>query len=114
MAGTSSTDPSQQLPSRRIFFARRELNLILSAYGRGVAAGDWRDYAMDGLSDRALFSIYRRTSETPLYQIEKQPDLARRQGEWSILSGHGLVLKRGPDLAQLLRFFDRKRFAVVD
>lgn len=69
---------------------------------------------MDGLSDRALFSIFRRASETPLYQIEKKPDLARRQGEWSILSAHGLVLKRGQDLAQLLRFFDRKRFALVD
>lgn len=114
MAGTSSTDPSQSLPSKRIFFDRRELSLILSAYGRGVSSGAWRDYAMDGLSDRALFSIYRRTSETPLYQIEKKPELSRRQGEWSILSGHGLVLKRGHDLPQLLRFFDRQRFAVVE
>lgn len=113
MIGNSSTDPSQPLPSRRIFFDRRELNLILSAYGRGVSAGEWRDYAMDGLSDRALFSIYRRASEAPVYQIEKKPDLARRQGEWSILSGHGLVLKRGRDLSQLLRFFDRARFALV-
>ncbi len=98
---------------RRIFFARSELSLILSAYGRGVAQGDWRDYAMDALSDRALFSIYRRTAETPLYQIEKKPDLARKQGEWSILSGHGLILKRGRELEPMLRFFDRKRFALV-
>jgi len=114
LAGNPSTDSSLGLPSRRVFFERRELQLILSAYGRGVSAGDWRDYAMDGLSDRALFSIFRRASETPLYQIEKKPYLARRQGEWSILSSHGLVLKRGQDLAQLLRFFDRKRFALVD
>jgi hypothetical protein len=87
--------------------------MILSAYGRGVAQGDWRDYAMDALSDRALFSIYRRSNETPLYQIEKKPDLARKQGEWSILSGHGMILKRGRDLDALLRFFDRKRFAVI-
>ena len=87
--------------------------MILSAYGRGVAAGDWRDYAMDGLSDRALFSIYRRAHETPLYQIEKRPDLARKQGEWSIVSGHGMVLNRGRDLEALLRFFDRKRFALI-
>jgi hypothetical protein len=102
-----------QPPVRRIFFDRRELHLILSAYGRGVAAGEWRDYAMDGLSDRALFSIFRRASESPLYQIEKKPELARRQGEWSILNAHGLVLKRGHDLPQLLKFFDRQRFAVV-
>lgn len=114
LAGPSSTDLWQPAPRRQIFFARSELNLILAAYGRGVAAGDWRDYAMDALPDRALFSIYRRTSEQPLYIIEKRPELARRQGEWSLLSGHGPVLKRGHDLPVLLRFFDRKRFAVVE
>lgn len=114
MEPNSSTDPSQKQPQRRIFFERRELDLILSVYGRGVAAGDWRDYAMDGLTDRALFSIYRRASEAPLYLVEKRPDLARKQGEWTLYSAHGLVLKRGHDLAQLLRFFDRKRFALVD
>lgn len=113
LAVPPSTDPSQQPASRRVFFDRRELSLILSAYGRGVAQGDWRDYAMDGLSDRALFSIYKRSNETPLYQIEKKPDLARKQGEWSIVSGQGMVLKRGRDLPALLRFFDRKRFALV-
>lgn len=96
-----------------MFFERRELDLILSVYGRGVAGGEWRDYAMDGLADRAVFSIFRRASEAPLYQIEKRPDLARRQGAWAIVSGHGLVLKRGHDLSQLLRFFDRSRFALV-
>ncbi|MDX2235798.1 MAG: DUF2794 domain-containing protein [Hyphomonadaceae bacterium] len=113
MAPTSSTDLAHSLPQPKVFFARRELLLILSAYGRGVAAGEWRDYAMDGLADRALFSIYRRASESPLYMIEKKPELARKQGEWSLLSGHGLVLKRGHDLAAVLRFFDRKRFALV-
>ena len=113
MTASSSTDLLQPPAVRRIFFERRELTRILSAYGRGVAAGDWRDYAMDPLTDRALFSIYRRAHETPLYQIEKRPDLARKQGEWSILSGHGLVLKRGRDLEALLRFFDRQRFALI-
>lgn len=113
MATPPVTDPQQPPPARRLFFERRELDLILSIYGRGVAAGDWRDYAMDGLSDRAIFSIFRRTSEAPLYQIEKRPDLARKQGQWSLLSGHGLVLKRGHDLETVLRFFDRKRFALV-
>lgn len=101
------------MPRQRVFFSRRELNRLLSTYGRGVAGGEWRDYAMDALSDRALFSIYRRTSEQPLYQIEKKPDLARKQGEWSIQNAHGLILKRGRDLDAVMRFFDRKRFAVV-
>jgi hypothetical protein len=104
----------QPPPVRRIFFERRELDLILSVYGRGVAQGDWRDYAIDGLPDRALFAIFRRASEAPLYLIEKRPELARRQGEWTIFSAHGLILKRGHDLPALLRFFDRKRFALVE
>jgi hypothetical protein len=103
----------QNQACRRVFFDRRELNAILSAYGRGVAQGDWKDYAMDALSDRALFSIFKRASEAPLYQIEKRPDLARKQGAWAIVSGQGLILKRGHELETLLRFFDRKRFAVV-
>jgi Protein of unknown function (DUF2794) len=108
-----SGDSAAQPPSRRIFFDRRELNSILSAYGRGVAQGDWKDYAMDALSDRALFSIYKRASEAPLYQIEKRPELARKQGAWALLSAQGMILKRGHDLESLLRFFDRKRFALV-
>ena len=106
-------DAIAQPPRRTVFFDRRELNAILSTYGRGVAQGDWRDYAMDALSDRALFSIFRRASENPLYQIEKRPELANRQGAWAILSAQGAVLKRGRDLSALLRFFDRKRFALV-
>ena len=113
MAGPSSTDSAQHSAGRRIFFDRRELISILSAYGRGVAQGDWRDYAMDSLSDRAVFSIYRRAHESPLYQIEKKPDLARLQGEWSIISAQGMILKRGRDLGAVLRFFERARFALV-
>ena len=113
MGPSQPTDSSAQHAVRRIFFERRELMTILSTYGRGVAQGDWKDYAMDALSDRALFSIFKRASEAPLYQIEKRPDLARKQGAWAILSTQGMILKRGHDLEALLKFFDRKRFALV-
>ncbi|MCW5724451.1 MAG: DUF2794 domain-containing protein [Maricaulaceae bacterium] len=94
-------------------FERRELDAILSVYGRMVARGDWRDYAIDGLSDRAVFSIYRRASEHPLYQIQKIPADARRQGAWRLLAPGGAILKRGQDLLTVLKFFDRRRFAVI-
>jgi hypothetical protein len=79
-----------------------------------VAAGEWRDYAIDALSDRAVFSVYRRSSEAPLYRIEKQPALARRQGAWSVMAAGGLIVKRGHDLDQVLRVFDKGRFAIVE
>jgi hypothetical protein len=108
-------DPSYASPRpARVFFERSELMRLLSLYGRMVAAGEWRDYALDGLSDSAVFSIYRRASEAPLYRIEKRPELARRQGAWAILGQGGMVLKRGHDLDQVLRFFDKGRFKVVD
>src|SRR6188768_588652 len=77
-----------------VSFDRRELEQILRLYGRMVAANEWRDYAIDHLSDRAVFSVFRRTSETPLYQIVKNPALARKQGAWSVISATGLILKR--------------------
>ena len=97
-----------------VFFDRKELNLLLGLYGRMVTAGHWRDYAIDGLKDAAVFSVFRRASEVPLYRIEKRPALARRQGAWMVTAHGGLVLKRGHELAQVLRLFDRDRFAVVD
>jgi len=96
-----------------VFFDRRELSQILTVYGRMVAAGHWRDYALDALGDAAVFSIFRRASEHPLYRIEKRPALARRQGAWMITAHGGLVLKRGHELSQVLKLFDRARFAVV-
>jgi len=96
-----------------IGFNRRELNAILKVYGRKVADGEWRDYAIDQLKDRAVFSVFRRTSEVPLYRIEKQPRLARRQGAYSVVAGTGLILKRGHDLANVLRIFDRQMKLVV-
>ena len=97
-----------------VFFDRRELEQLLRLYGRQVAAGEWRDYAIAGLKDAAVFSVFRRASETPLYRIEKRPALSRRQGAWSIVGQGGMILKRGHDLAQVLKMFDRGRFRVVD
>jgi hypothetical protein len=97
-----------------VFFDRRELFELLNLYGRMVSAGHWRDYAIDGLEDAAVFSVFRRSSEFPLYRIEKRPALARRQGAWSLLAHGGLVLKRGHELTPVLKYFDRSRFSVVD
>ena len=97
-----------------VFFDRRELDQILRVYGRMVAAGEWRDYAIAGLSEAAVFSIFRHTAETPVYRVEKRPALARRQGAWSILGPGGQVLRRGHELAQVLRFFDSRKFTVVE
>ena len=93
-------------------FNRQELNQILNVYGRKVADGEWRDYAIDHLRDEAVFSIFRRTSEMPLYRIVKQPKLARRQGAYSLVTATGLILKRGHDLANVLKVIDR-RLSVV-
>jgi hypothetical protein len=102
-------------PARRqVFFERRELDRLLRLYGRMVAAGEWRDYAMDGLSDAAVFSVFRRASERPLYRIEKRPALARKQGAWAVIGEGEMVLRRGHELEQVLRFFDKGRFTVVD
>jgi len=92
----------------RIAFERRELDLILRLYGRMVAAGEWRDYAIDMRRDFAAFSAFRRASEAPLYRIEKRPALARAQGAFSVIAAGGVILKRGHELDQVLRVFDRK------
>jgi hypothetical protein len=92
---------------RQISFNRAELREILDLYGRKVAEGEWRDYAIDFLRDKAVFSIFRRTSEVPLYRIEKDPKLARRQGAFAIVAASGFILKRGHDLARVLRVIDR-------
>ena len=98
----------------RVFFDRRELNQILNLYGRMVALGEWRDYAMDGYADCAVFSIFRRAAEVPLYRIEKRPVLARRQGAWAVFGPGGQVLKRGHDLEQVLKVLDKTRLRLVD
>ena len=104
--------PSPRTPL--VFFERRELDVLLRLYGRQVAAGEWRDYAIDGGAEAATFSVFRRTAEAPLYSIEKRPALARRQGAWSVSGQGGVILRRGHELAQVLRVFDSGRFRVVD
>lgn len=98
----------KQRPSsgNRVTFDRQELTRILSLYGRKVAAGEWRDYAIQFLKDRAVFAIFRRTAEVPLYRIEKDPGRARRQGAYAVVAANGLVLKRGHDLERVLRAID--------
>lgn len=91
-----------------VTFHRRELDRILRLYGQMVAAGEWRDYAIDHLKDRAVFSVFRRTSEVPLFQIVKDPKLARKQGAYSVVAATGAILKRGHDLERVLSVFDRK------
>jgi hypothetical protein len=116
--GPGEIDPSQSLGGERsggappaiaasVTFDRRELNRIFGLYGRKVAEGEWRDYAIDFMKDRAVFSIFRRSSEVPIYRIEKNPPLARRQGVYSVISATGLIVRRGHELDRVLRAIDR-------
>ncbi len=99
--------------SEPVTFNRQELSRILEVYGRRVAEGEWRDYAIDHLRESAVFSIFRRASETPLYRIVKQPKLARRQGAYSLVAPTGAILKRGHDLGNVWRVIDHPMRVVV-
>jgi hypothetical protein len=110
------TDPSEfsgggnqrsVAPSSQTTFDRRELNRILDLYSRMVAAGEWRDYAIDFFKDRAVFSVFRRSSEVPIYRIEKSLRFARRQGAYSVVSATGLIMRRGNELDRVLRVLDK-------
>jgi hypothetical protein len=94
-------------PGPQISFNRDELRTIFNLYGRMVSEGEWRDYALDFRRDKAVFSIYRRTSEMPLYRIEKDPKLARRQGAYAVVAASGLVMKRGTDLGRVLAVLEK-------
>jgi hypothetical protein len=116
---SGETDPAEIRAADRsaaanalVTFNRLELNRILNLYGRMVAAGEWRDYAIDFLRDRAVFSVFRRASEVPIYRIEKDPRLARKQGIYSVISASGMILRRGHELDRVLLVIDRK-LAVV-
>jgi len=98
----------------QIGFAREELQRILDLYGRMVAAGEWRDYAMDFTKDAATFAAFRRTAERPQARIEKRPSLRSRQGMWTLFGEHGQVFKRGHELAGVLAPMERKLVKVVD
>jgi len=90
-----------------VSFHRTELNVILSLYGKMVAANEWRDYGISMLRDHAVFSIFRRAAEHPLYRIEKHPKLRGRQGQYQVIAMDGQILKRGDDLKLVLRVFDK-------
>jgi len=104
--------PASRAPLQ-IGFERFELARILDLYGRMVAAGEWRDYAIDFLKDRAVFSVFRRASEVPIYRIEKSPKLARRQGAYSVISATGLIVRRGPELDRVLHAIDKSLSVVA-
>ncbi|RVV98219.1 DUF2794 domain-containing protein [Mesobaculum littorinae] len=98
----------------RVTFDRSELGVILALYGRMVAAGEWRDYGMSFLRDVAVFSVFRRTAEHPLYRIEKRPKLRQRQGLYAVIAMDGQILKRGHDLKTVLRVLERKLIRAID
>ena len=111
---TIQTMPQVPGASEQTAFNRRELSLILSVYGRMVAAGEWRDYGMSFLMDVAVFSIFRRAAEHPIYRIEKRPRLRDKQGMYSVIGMDGRILKRGHDLRVVLRVLERKLIRAVD
>lgn len=98
----------------QVAFHRTELNVMLGLYGRMVAAGEWRDYGMSFLREVAIFSVFRRTAENPMYRIEKRPKLRMKQGQYSVIGMDGHILKRGNDLAQVLRVLERKLIRAID
>ncbi|WP_111840511.1 DUF2794 domain-containing protein [Agrobacterium sp. lyk4-40-TYG-31] len=115
-AGSSHRDSSSVVDLREykqskdalpITFHRRELDAILRIYGRMVGEGEWRDYAIDHLKDKAVFSVFKRSGEMPLYRIEKNPKLAAKQGAFSVINVDGRILKRGHELPQVLKVFDK-------
>lgn len=109
-ARQTETQPAafQRAAQPVVAFDRRELSTILGLYGRKVAEGEWRDYAIDFTAQKAVFSIYRRTSEVPLYRVEKDPKLARKQGMYSVIAATGLIMRRGADLARVISVLDKK------
>ncbi|WCR11394.1 DUF2794 domain-containing protein [Paracoccus stylophorae] len=110
----TNTFPPLRADPDRVVFDRQELGVILSVYGRFVAAGEWRDYAMSFLRDVAVFSVFRRATEHPLYRIEKRPRLRDAQGVYAVIAMDGRVLKRGHDLRQVLKVLERKLIRAID
>jgi len=106
-AKSLATTPPQNNLNPIVSFHRHELREIMGLYGRKVAAGEWRDYAMDFTPQKAIFSIYRRTSEVPLFRIEKDPKLTRKQGTYCVITPTGLILKRGDELERVLKVFEK-------
>jgi Protein of unknown function (DUF2794) len=97
----------------KVFFDRRELRTIFSLYGKMVTVGEWRDYAIDSLDERAVFSIFRRTSESPLFQVEKRPSEASRRGLYAVCAGNGQVLRRGDEIERVLTILAPRRLRLI-
>lgn len=106
--------PTGQRMSEDVFFDRRELGEILRLYGKMVAAGEWRDYGISTLRDLAVFCVFRRTAENPLYRIEKRPRLRAKQGIYAVVGMDGQVLRRGHDLTAVLKVLERKLIRPID
>ncbi len=106
--------PFQATVPDQVAFHRSELSEILQLYGRMVAVGEWRDYGISCLRDLAVFAVFRRTAENPLYRIEKRPNLRGRQGQYAVVGMDGQILKRGNDLRQVLRVLERKLIRAVE
>ena len=104
--------PQKTYPEQ-VAFDRRELGVILALYGQMVAAGEWRDYGISCLRDVAVFSVFRRSAETPIYRIEKRPKLRNRQGQYCVIGMDGRILKRGHDLKTVLRVLEVKLIRAV-
>jgi Protein of unknown function (DUF2794) len=98
----------------QVGFDRAELTRILDLYGRMVAAGHWRDYAVQFDRDAAVFAAYRRATERPDVRIEKRPALRNRQGQWALIGEHGNVLKRGVELGPVLAPVERRLMKLVE
>ena len=108
-----STSKAKKIAPVVVSYHRTELAVILSLYGRMVAAGEWRDYGISSLREVAIFSIFRHTSENPVYRIEKRPKLANKQGIYCVIGMNGQVLKRGRDLKTVLAVLERKMIRAV-
>ena len=111
--GTVTPFPHRNSPSIQIGFNRAELSRIVDLYGRMVAAGLWKDYAIEFTPDSAAFWAFRRTAERPEYKIEKRPALHARQGMWSLIGEHGTVLRRGHELGPVLAPLERRLMKLV-
>ena len=106
--------PIANFHSNVVSFQKPELTIILSLYGRMVASGEWRDYGISSLKEVAVFSVFRRTTEHPIYRIEKRPKLRNRQGQYAVVGMDGQILKRGHDLKSVLGILERKLIKLVD
>ena len=112
--GDTQLPPHQVRSEPQVMFDRRELSAILNVYGRKVADGEWRDYAIGMGAEAATFAIFRRTAEVPLYRIEKRPKLRNKQGMFAVIAAGGQVLKRGHELAQVLRVLETRKPQLVE